>query len=55
MEKKVINEIYGENNIYNQQIIICLEDYSPVIELYNDEDGVNKWILNDHVIVWNWP
>jgi hypothetical protein len=55
MEKQDINEIYGENNIYNQQIIICLEDYSPIIELYIDEDGVvDNWTLDDHVIVWQW-
>jgi hypothetical protein len=31
MEKQDINQIYGENNIYNQEIIICIDKkYSKI-------------------------
>ncbi len=41
MEKQDINEIYGENNIYNQEIIICIDKkYSKLIKIYTEDDFV---------------
>jgi hypothetical protein len=54
MGKQDIDEIYGKDNIYNQEIIICIDKkYIKLIKLYLEDDGrFCFWTFYDQAKVW---